>query len=117
MAFAERIAEVFRMSDETWRRHANPWSVWTRFAAIPPLVLAVWSRTWIGWWCLLPLALVVAWLFVNPGAFAPVDRPVSWTSRGIYGEHIWLSDRAALPEECLRVLRLLALPGAAGAAL
>jgi hypothetical protein len=38
------IASAFRMSDEVWRRHAHPWSVCTRFAAIPPLVLAIWSR-------------------------------------------------------------------------
>jgi hypothetical protein len=27
-------------------RHANPVSVWTRFAVLPLLALAVWSREW-----------------------------------------------------------------------
>lgn len=54
-----------RMSDEMWRRHANPWSVWTRFAAIPAFILAAWSRVWLGWWSLIPIGLVVAWLFLN----------------------------------------------------
>ena len=40
------------LSDETWRRHANPWSVWTRYAAFPLLVVAVWSYHAIGWWAL-----------------------------------------------------------------
>lgn len=52
MGATQTIATAFRMTDESWRRHANPWSVWTRFAAIPAVVLAIWSRTWIGWWCL-----------------------------------------------------------------
>ena len=59
------------LSDETWRRHANPWSVWTRYAAFPLLVLAVWSYHAIGWWTLLPVALVIGWLIINPRAFPP----------------------------------------------
>jgi hypothetical protein len=56
---------MIRMDDEGRRRHANLWSVYTRFAAVPALILAVWSRTWIGWWSLLPVAGVVLWLFVK----------------------------------------------------
>jgi hypothetical protein len=104
------------VKDETWRRHANPWSVWTRFAAIPPLILAIWSRTWIGWWCLVPLALVIAWLVINPSAFAPIDKPTRWVERGIYGEHIWVRDKN-IPEEHRRILILLLGLAAIGAAL
>jgi hypothetical protein len=50
---------------EIWQRHANPWSVWTRFAAIPAMMLAVWSRVWIGWWSVAPIVLVMAWLVAN----------------------------------------------------
>jgi hypothetical protein len=82
------IARLFRMDDEGWRRHANPWSVYTRFAAIPALILAVWSRTWIGWWSLLPIAGVVLWLFINPHLFPPVSSNHSWATRGIYGERL-----------------------------
>ncbi len=39
---------------ENWTRHANPVSVWTRFAVVPLLTLSIWSRDWIGWWCLVP---------------------------------------------------------------
>jgi hypothetical protein len=59
------IARLFRMDDEGRRRHANLWSVYTRFAAVPALILAVWSCTWIGWWSLLPVAGVVLWLFIK----------------------------------------------------
>jgi hypothetical protein len=38
------LARRFGMTDEAWRRHANPWSVWTRFAAIPAMILAIRSN-------------------------------------------------------------------------
>jgi len=49
------------MTEEAWRRHANPWSVYTRFAAIPAMILAIWSRIWIGWWALVPVFAVMIW--------------------------------------------------------
>ncbi|GGP73984.1 DUF6653 family protein [Saccharothrix coeruleofusca] len=111
MDVTDRIAKTFHMDDEAWRRHANPWSVWTRFAAVPALLVAIWSRTWIGWWSLLPIGVVVAWLFVNPRAFPPVEHPESWASRGIYGERVWLRDRDRVPPDHRAVLRLLVLLG------
>ncbi|MET9565857.1 DUF6653 family protein [Streptomyces tauricus] len=112
---AGRFAATFRMTDEAWRRHANPWSVWTRFAALPALALAVWSRDWIGAWSLVPVTLVGAWLWANVRVFAPVTAPPrQWTARGIYGERIWLQERTRLPEHHRRVLRLLALLGPVG---
>ncbi len=114
MDTADRIAKTFGMNDEAWQRHANPWSVWTRFAAIPLLLLAIWSRAWIGWWSLVPVAAVVVWLFVNPRAFAPVREPRSWAARGIYGERAWLRHRDLVPPDHRQVLRLLVALGLAG---
>jgi hypothetical protein len=114
MDTADRIAKTFGMNDEAWRRHANPWSVWTRFAAIPLMLLAIWSRTWIGWWCLVPVAAVVVWLFINPKAFPPVDEPRSWAARGIYGERAWVRDRDLVPPDHRGVLRLLVSLGTIG---
>jgi hypothetical protein len=113
----EGVARLFRMDDEAWRRHANPWSVWTRFAAIPAMLLAIWSRTWIGWWCLVPIVLVVAWLWLNVKVFRPVSAPRGWTSRGIYGERAWLEDRSAVPPDHRSVLRILVVLGSVGFAL
>lgn len=97
MSVLDRYANMAGMTEEAWKRHANPWSVWTRFAAIPLAILAIWSRTWIGWWSLAPLALVVLWLWANPHAFPPIDRPTAWSSVGIYGERRWLKDRSRMP--------------------
>lgn len=112
-----RIAAAFRMDDDAWRRHANPWSVHTRFAAIPAAALAVWSRAWLGWWSLLPVAAVVAWLWLNTRLFAPAPDPGNWATRGIYGERLWLESRDRVPREYRVVLRRLIFVGLAGLAL
>lgn len=116
MEVANAVTRAFRMNDEVWRRHANPWSVWTRFAAIPLMLAAIWSRAWIGWWCLLPIAIVIVWLFVNPSAFPPVE-PRSWAARGIYGERVWASDRSQVPPDHRPVLRNLVVLAFVGFAL
>ena len=66
MTLEARIARLFAMDEETWARHANPWSVYSRFTALPFLLLALWSHAWFGWGMLLPLALALAWIWFNP---------------------------------------------------
>lgn len=114
MSAASAIGNAFRMTDTAWRRHAHPWSVYSRFAAIPPLVLAIWSRDWIGWWALVPLAAVFVWLWLNPHVFPAVDAPTKWASKGIYGEKIWANERDRVPRHHRNAFRLIALPGVAG---
>ena len=107
MGAVSKIASVFRMTDEVWTRHANPWSVWTRFGAIPLMILAIWSRVWLGRWCLVPIAAVIVWLWLNPRVFAPVENPTGWAAKGIYGEKLWLMDRPRVPAGYRAVLRFL----------
>jgi hypothetical protein len=99
-ASKNRVAALFGLKGEAWMRHANPWSVWTRFAVVPLLAPAIWSRDWIGWWCLLPIVLLIVWLGINPLFF---DRPATtkhWVSRSVFGERIWSeTSRDALPVE------------------
>jgi Family of unknown function (DUF6653) len=117
MNVLRKYARVAGMSDEAWKRHANPWSVWTRFAAVPMMLLAIWSRTWIGWWSLLPIAVVILWLWWNPHAFAPIDKPTAWSSKGIYGERLWLQSRSQRPAGFAVVQRIWAVAALIGAAL
>ncbi|WP_433509062.1 DUF6653 family protein [Nonomuraea sp. CA-143628] len=117
MSVLNRYARAMGMTDEAWKRHANPLSVWTRFAAIPLMMLAIWSRTWIGWWSLAPVALVVVWLIVNPRAFPAIEQPTSWTAKGIYGEKLWFENRALVAGDHRKVQRLLIAVGLAGFAL
>ena len=86
-----RAAErLMGMDEASWRRHASPWSVWTRVPVLPLLALTAWSRVWIGWWALLPASLLILWLFANPRAFRAPGDLTSWASRGVMGERLFL---------------------------
>ena len=98
MILERRIARAFAMTDEVWTRHANPWSVWTRFTILPLLVVAVWSRVWIGWWAILPGALVILWTWLNPRLFSRPRSTDNWASKAVLGERVWLNrDKIPVP--------------------
>lgn len=96
MPFEKQIATVFVMSEEAWARHANPWSVWTRNTALPLLIIAVWSRVWLGWWAIVPTALALLWTWLNPRLFPKPPSTNNWASKSVLGERIWLN-RKNLP--------------------
>lgn len=89
-AIAERS---MAMSDPIWRRHANPWSVWTRFTCLPLISAAIWSRVWLGWWSLMLIGLAFFWAWYNPRAFPPPGHTDNWASKGTFGERIFLERR------------------------
>ena len=91
MRLDQSINNAMAMDDETWARHANPWSVWTRLAAIPAFALAVYARVWIGWWCLIPIGLIVIFLWLNTRIFAKATTDERWETRAIRGEQLWLA--------------------------
>jgi hypothetical protein len=97
MSLEARLANVFGLKgQDAWRRHANPWSVYTRIPIPALLVAAIWSRTWIGWWSLLPIAVCLIWTVVNPRAFSPPRTLDSWASRSVVGETLW-AERKSTP--------------------
>jgi hypothetical protein len=96
MAYERAMARAFAMDETTWACHANPWSVWTRNTVLPLLVLAIWSRVWLGWWSLVPLSLALLWTWLNPRLFAVPASTTSWASRAVLGERVWLN-RAQIP--------------------
>jgi hypothetical protein len=85
----QRVARLFGLQGDSWMRHANPWSVWTRFAVLPLLAVSIWSRDWIGWWCLIPVALSLVFMVVNPLLFPEPRSTRNWTSRAVFGERLW----------------------------
>jgi hypothetical protein len=95
-----RVARLFGLQGETWMRHANPLSVWTRFAVLPLLAASIWSRDWIGWWSLVPLVLSLVFMVVNPLLFPTPRSTRNWASKAVFGERIW-ADRntVELPEQ------------------
>ncbi len=103
------------MTDEVWARHTNPLSVWTRYICLPLLVLALWSRVWIGVYAILPVALVVFWTWINPRLFARPKSTDNWASKAVIGERIWLSHPPdQIPAHHHRAIFLLNLISAAG---
>ncbi len=79
-----------RMDEHAWERHANPWSVWTRIASAPFLMLAIWSIHWIGWWAALPLGAFAIWYWLNPRIFPPPASTRSWAARAVMGERVYI---------------------------
>jgi len=96
MSLEKQIAQVFNLKGDKWLKHANPWSIWTRFATLPFLVLAIWSRVWIGWYCLIPISILVFWLIVNPTLFKKPKSLEHWGSKSVLGEKYW-SERKKNP--------------------
>ncbi len=95
-----KVAKAFGLDGETWMRHANPVSVWSRFTVVSLLAAAIWSRDWIGIWCLVPVALSLVWMFVNPRLFDAPKSTRNWASRAVLGERIWVDrDKVQLPAQ------------------
>lgn len=99
---AAAMAADSMMAHDSWRRHANPWSVWTRLATVPFIAAAIYSRVWLGWWSLLAFLAVAIWLWLNVRIFAPVTKADRWESRAIFGEWLWINRaRLDLPPNLL----------------
>ena len=96
MTLEKQIAKVFNLQGDSWLKHANPWSIWTRFATLPFLILAIWSRVWLGWYCLIPITILIVWLVVNPILFKKPKSLDNWGSKSVLGEKYW-SERKSRP--------------------
>ena len=98
MTFERRLAEVFNLTDENWMKHANPVSVWTRYSVLPLIMLAIWSRIWLGWWSAAPVCLSLVWMFFNPVIFTRPHSTKNWASKAVLGERVYLNrDKISLP--------------------
>jgi hypothetical protein len=91
MTLERKIAQTFALGDETWLRHANPWSVILRNTVLPILVFAFWSRIWLGWWAVVPVAIAFLWTWINPRIFPAPQSLNHWSSKAVLGERIWLN--------------------------
>ncbi|OPX64882.1 MULTISPECIES: DUF6653 family protein [unclassified Methanoregula] len=108
MTLERNIAKAFALDDMTWRRHANPWSVALRNTALPLLVLAIWSRLWLGWYALIPLAIAILWIWYNPRIFPEPTSFDHWASKAVFGERVWLNrDSVPVPAHHRKVPKVL----------
>jgi len=119
MAYDRFASWLMGMNDEIWKRHANPWSGWTRLGTFPLWFVAIWSWTWIGWWSILPVFILAIWTWLNPRVFRPFKSDQSWMTRGVLGEHIFINRRKVpIPESYVlfgHILNILALIAVIGA--
>jgi hypothetical protein len=112
-----KIAKAFNLTDENWMRHANPWSVWTRYSVLPIIVLAFWSRIWIGLWYLVPAAISLGWMFFNPVFFKKPKSTDNWASKSVLGERVFLNrDKIKIPEHHKTATKILNLISSTGMA-
>lgn len=109
------ITTAFAMDDETWARHANPWSAWTRVPILPLAVIVLLARDELGLLAWLLLGALIVWAWVNPRAFPAPAHLDAWASRAVMGEKLWV-ERSARPippaqAEMARWLTLLQATG------
>jgi hypothetical protein len=100
--------KVMSMDDESWDRHSNPWSVYTRFTTLPLISLAFWSREWLDFYALIPITLSFFWVWVNPRLFSAPKNTNNWASMGTFGERIYLNrKKEPIPVHQLKFCRIL----------
>jgi hypothetical protein len=104
-----KTAEKLMLMDEiTWAKHANPYSVYTRFTTLPLLSLAIWSRLWFDAYAIIFLLLALLWIWLNPRLFSVPSKTNNWASMATFGERIYLNrQHENIPSHHLRFCRLL----------
>src|SRR4030042_5095154 len=115
MVLEQKIAKAFKMDEKARRRHSNPWSVYSRFSMVPLLGIAFWSRVWLGWWFLVPVVIVLLWVWLNPRIFPEPKSTNNWASKVVLGEWIWMNrKKVAVPKRHRRMPNILSVLGAIG---
>ena len=77
--------------------------------------LAIWSRVWLGWWCLAGAAVAFVWTWLNPRVFPKPRSTDTWASKGVFGERVWLARKTLPVPERHRVMpHILSACGAIG---
>jgi hypothetical protein len=74
-------------TEKSWKRHSNPWSVWTRILTYPLAYVPVWNRSWKQG------VAVGVWFTANPVIFPAPEDNSSWATRSVLGEQLWTSKR------------------------
>jgi hypothetical protein len=83
---------------------------------IPLIGLAFWSRVWLGWWALVPIIGVLAWVWFNPRIFPEPKSTNNWASKAVLGEWVWKNRKeVSVPKHHLLVPNILSAINAMGA--
>ena len=102
--------KVMVMSEQSWDRHSNPLSVYTRIPCLSVLSLAIWSREHIGLYSIFFTGLALFWIWYNPRAFGVPQNTNNWASKAVFGERVYLQKASLdIPQHHLKAVRLITL--------
>ncbi len=98
MTIERKIADLFRLNDEARNRHAHPWSVISRSIVLPILIIAFWSRLWLGYWAIIPVILALVWTWLTQRSSLPRIHLTIDHTIAVLGERIWMNrDKRPVP--------------------
>jgi hypothetical protein len=99
MNVEKQLTQWMGMDEETWQKHANPQSVFSRILVLPLMLSSIWSRKWLGWKAVFPFALTMLWNWFNPRLFDKPKSTDNWAPKAVFGESVWLKkDEEPIPE-------------------
>ncbi|MBL1433966.1 hypothetical protein COB87_000090 [Candidatus Wolfebacteria bacterium] len=108
MKILKKVTNFFGLNDETWMKHSNKWSVWSRFFILPLLAVAIWSHVWIGLNSLILVVILLFWTWINSRFFGKPKTTKHWASKAVFGERVWLrKDELPIPQHHLRAITIL----------
>lgn len=108
MDWLKFLEQSMSMDEAVWQRHSNPWSVYSRFTALPLLSLAFWSREYWGSLAIVPIAVSLFWIWLNPRIAPAPTSTHNWASMCTFGERIYLNRKHEnIPQHHLRACRVL----------
>ena len=108
MELDKSLSKLFLPDNDSWLKHANPWSVWSRFATLPFIVLSIWSRVWIGWYCLIPVSILMFWIWINPTLFSKPKDFSSWGAKAVLGERVFMNRKdTPIPDGHSKIITIL----------
>tara|TARA_B100001540_G_scaffold73351_1_gene66312 strand:+ start:382 stop:819 length:438 start_codon:yes stop_codon:yes gene_type:complete len=92
------------LSEETWSKHSNKWSGWTRVLLMPIVGVGVYYHSW------LILVVAVVWGIVNPLIFPKPKSVDNWMSMGVLGEKIYFKEGKKFKKDLPTLLNILNIP-------
>lgn len=92
------------LTEETWSKHSNPWSGWTRVLAMPGLAIGLYLQNpWI-------LLATIVWIIINPLVFPKPKSTDNWMSKGVLGEQIYYKSGKKLNKDLPSLLNVFNIP-------